>query len=165
MNTASGRGFASVLLSFFSYFTCAGEPEHVGSLISACSDGQMEICDQINELEHPARPVDILDAMALAFANRSGAMKLEKDKIPDLDKAYPLIIRDYFSSGKIAEKKRKKWFKEASLENCGQHYHVRWRMEKNWWPADKDENPDWRAIYPHVLDHYFGSCVSINNNN
>ncbi len=151
--------FISISLILFSCILFAEEPEHVGSLISACSDGQMEICDQINTLEHPAEPVDALDAMALAFANRVDGMALEEDKVPDLGKSYPLIIRDYFSNENIAEEKRKKWFKEAALENCGQHYHVKWRMEKSWWPADKNENPDWRAIYPHVLDHYFGYCV------
>lgn len=146
-------------LIIFSFSSLAEEPEHVGSLISACADGQMEICDQISLLEHPAEPVSPLDAMALNFSKQTDQLELEEDKVPDLGKAYPLIIRDYFSNENISEEKRKKWFKEAALENCAQHYHMRWRMEKNWWPVDKNGNPDWRAIYPHVLDHYFGYCV------
>ena len=159
MKVTSKKYFISIPLIIFSYCSLAEEPEHVGSLISACADGQMEICDQINTLEHPAEAVSPLDAMAMNFAKRSDIPELEEDKVPDLGKAYPLIIRDYFSNKNIAEEKRKKWFKEAALENCSSHYHVRWRMEKNWWPVDKNEDPDWRAIYPHVLDHYFGYCV------
>jgi len=159
MNAASLKNFTTIFFITFSCASLAEEPEHVGSLISACSDGQMEICDQINTLEHPSKAVSPLDAMAMNFEQRSDIPELEEDKVPNLGKAYPLIIRDYFSNKNIAEEKRKKWFKEAALENCGQHYHVRWRMEKNWWPVDRNEDPDWRAIYPHVLDHYFGYCV------
>ena len=114
MRAASLKNCTTIFLITFSCFSFAEEPEHVGSLISACSDGQMEICDQINTLEHPTEPVDELDAMALAFANRVDGMALEEDKVPDLGKSYPLIIRDYFANENIAEEKRKKWFKEAA---------------------------------------------------
>ncbi len=148
-----------LFMFFFSHLSYANEAEHVGALISACSDGQMEICDQISRMEHPLEPVSALDAMALSFASRSASMQLDKNKIPNLGKAYPLIVKDYFSNEKITDESRKKWLKTANLEDCGKHYHIEWRIDKNWWPVDNNEDPDWRALYPHALDHYFGYCV------
>ncbi|GEM_PF-7132157 len=152
-------------LLFLLFITCtctvyADEPGDVSSLISACADGQMEICDQISRVKHPQAPISPLDAMALAFSKRVPTLDLvDENHRPELDKAYPLIVEDYFSSERISTAEREKWFLKERLVSCSQHYHARWRMEKNWWPVDNEGNPDWRSIYPHVLDHYFGYCV------
>lgn len=145
-----------VLLLFSATLNAA---DNLESLISACADGEMPICDQISQMKQPAQPTSALDARAIAFAKRASDLAIEQEQIPDLGKAYPLIVRDYFSSEKISTENRNQWFRESSLETCAAHYHQRWRMENNWWPVNEREDPDWRMIYPHVLDHYFGFCV------
>lgn len=148
------------LITLFPLGSRAETADELQALISACADGEMMICDQINELNRPSTPSSPLDAMALAFADRAPSFGIEQDAVPDLGKAYDLIVRDYFTNESISEENRQKWFREAALDNCAQHYHTRWRYEKAWWPVTEENTPDWRTIYPHALDHYFGFCVA-----
>lgn len=148
------------IILFSLSFSAANANDELQSLISACADGDMTICDQINDLQRSEEPASGLDAMAIAFAKRAPNLGISNGELPDLEKAYDLIVRDYFSSEKISVENRAKWFREKALPSCATHYHTRWRFEKNWWPVKEDNSPDWRTIYPHALDHYFGFCVT-----
>ncbi len=134
--------------------------DDVRGLISACADGDLEVCRQ---LEHGGGAGGsgsrLLDARARAFATTAATVDLQRNGEPDLARAYPLIVDDYFAAPGIDAAKRQRWYRAADLPACAEHYAGRWLHESHWWPTDAQEQPDWQLIYLHALDHYFGHCV------
>ena len=134
--------------------------DDVRGLISACADGNVEVCRQLDRGgAQGGSGSATLDARAAAFAATS-VSGLERDGEPDLARAYPLIVADYFSAPSIDARTRTRWYHEAELPACAEHYAARWLQERHWWPTDADGHPDWGLIYLHALDHYFGHCAS-----
>ncbi|MGH6636392.1 MAG: hypothetical protein ACRED0_09775 [Gammaproteobacteria bacterium] len=129
-------------------------------LIAACADGNMEICVQLGGSSGSPEPSSRLDARAVAFQQRAASLKLnDSENTPDLVKAYPVVVRDFFSAKTISAQERGVFYRPEALPECAQHYHETWIYDRGWWPVGKNGKPDWRLIYPHILDHYFGYCV------
>lgn len=134
--------------------------EDFTALIAACADGNMEICVQLEGLSGGSpEPSSRLDARAVAFQQRAPSLKLDGENTPELAKAYPLVVRDFFSAKTISAGERGLFYRPAALPECAQHYHETWLYDRGWWPVGENGKPDWRLIYPHILDHYFGYCV------
>lgn len=130
------------------------------ALVSACADGEMEICRQLSlasfEQQGPQSP---LEARAALFAGDPEQAELVEAMEPDLKGGYGAVVAHYFATPGMAESARERYFLPAALSECGAHYHEVWALERGWWPTDAEDRPVWPLIYMHMLDHYFGYCV------
>lgn len=155
--TGRRAGFPTLAL----LMACAGvaADDDVRGLISACADGNVEVCRQLDRGGAGGGSGSAaLDARASAFA-ATAAGSLDRDGEPDLARAYPLIVADYFAAPGIDAAGRARWYRPADLPACAEHYAGRWLLERHWWPTGADGQPDWTLIYLHALDHYFGHCA------
>jgi hypothetical protein len=149
------RGLALVLL----LVGLDSRGDDVRGLLSACADGNLAICQQLENSAGRETGSKTLDRLAGQFAGRAAGLALEHDGEPRLDAAYPLIVTDYFAAPQVNNADRARWLRPELLSDCAQHYSDTWIHERNWWPMDARAAPDWHLIYLHVLDHYFGYCV------
>lgn len=99
-----------------------------------------------------------LEARAQAFAAVAEEQDLLDDGLPNLRKAYPLVIRDYAAWDERLPGHEQWQLREGMLEFCADHYHNVWRNERMTWPVTADGEADWFDIYVQVLDHHFGYC-------
>lgn len=140
--------------------SASSRAEDFTALIAACADGDMEICAQLGGLsDRSPEPSSRLDARAVAFQRKAPNLELDRENTPDLAKAYPLVVQDFFSAKTISAEERRLFYRPEALPACAQHYHETWIYDRGWWPVGNNGKPDWRLIYPHILDHYFGYCV------
>lgn len=148
------------VLSACLVLSTASVGEDFTALIAACADGDMEICAQLaGASDNSSEPSSRLDVRAVAFEHRATSLKLDHENTPDLAKAYPLVVRDFFEAETISAEERALFYRPEALPQCAQHYHETWIYDRGWWPVRQDGKPNWRLIYPHILDHYFGYCV------
>lgn len=130
------------------------------ALISACADGNMDICQQIGGQSDDTAAATPLERRAMDFRDRAGTLELLLDELtPDLARGYDLVVRDYFSAESITDVQRERYFRAAALPECAAHYTEVWLHERGWWPTRSDGGPDWMVLYIHMLDHYFGYCA------
>ncbi|MCC7412568.1 MAG: hypothetical protein IT495_13195 [Gammaproteobacteria bacterium] len=134
--------------------------EDLRGLISACADGDMQLCRQIDQVGADAGiGSSALDTLASQFAGAVATdVTLVHDGTPDLAAVYPRVIDAYFAAPELADA-RGSWSRPQRIPACAEHYADTWLYERSWWPTDREGRPDWRLIYFHVLDHYFGLCV------
>lgn len=153
------RERAAAVLVALALVPSAGADDLRG-LISACADGDLAMCRQLEDGRAGAESGSpTLDALAEGFAARAPALGLAAaDGVPRLAAAYGEVVADYFAHPRLAEQ-RARWYLEQRIPGCARHYADTWLHERNWWPTDADGGTDWRLVYLHVLDHYFGYCV------
>jgi len=134
------------------------------ALVSGCADQYMDICQQVGNiaLEGTDDSQDApgsLEARGTAFRARAEGLGLMRGDPPPLLEGYQAVVRDYFDNPIVNPEQRAEFFLEAELPTCAQHYTDTWFYEREWWPSNRDGNPEWKILYLHMLDHYFGWCV------
>ena len=123
-----------------------------------CAAGKQESCARADLLSSDLIKQKRLENRSVAFWKDVNTEELMLDKKkPNLEAAYPLVIRDYFKME--AEAGDKQTLLEDRLPQCARHYHNHWINKKMWWPANDDGSPDWPSIYTFIIDHYYGFCL------
>jgi hypothetical protein len=140
-------------------FAAQARADDVRGLLSACADGDMALCQQLESGRGHESGSAALDRQAAAFAGRFDLDALTRKGEPDLAAVYPRIVTDYFAAPELSAIKRARWARPDRYADCARHYHEVWIHERNWWPMTATGAPDWQLIYLHVMDHYFGYCV------
>lgn len=132
------------------------------ALISACSDGDMLMCQQLGTVARdPTTTLTPLERLAEAFAQRAVGLTLTgADGEPDLERTYAIVVEDYFAAPAMKPDARARYFRVQALGDCAEHYNDTWKIERHWWPTDASGAVDWRTLYLHMLDHYFGHCIA-----
>jgi len=134
------------------------------ALVSGCAEGQMELCQQVGNVARDGMddredPPGSLEALGTAFRGRADALGLLAIDPPPLFQGYQAVVRDYFAYPLVSPAQREQFFFEQGLAGCAQHYADTWLHERQWWPVTATGVPEWKVLYLHVLDHYFGYCV------
>lgn len=133
--------------------------DHSDKLMEACSRGDQRACQEIEQtVEQNRVQLEELNQRADAFQSQSKDLAVQVDKIPDLKKAYPLAVKDYFASDAIGPSHRRRGWNEQLLATCSQRFHEFWINQRGEWPTDPSGQPDWATIYLQILDHYFRYC-------
>ena len=123
-----------------------------------CAAGKQESCIRAKKLEADLVLQQRLEKRAEEFWKDINTTELMLDKKkPDLQRAYPLVMRDYIKME--AEAGDSQILREERLPQCARHYHNHWINKKMWWPANDDGTPDWPSIYTFIVDHYYGFCL------
>lgn len=137
----------------------AGAEDYLDRLMEACSAGNKKACEEIEQMaEANKNQLEKLNQRARFFQSQSSHLAIQGGTIPDLNKAYPIIVKDYFASDAIGPSHRKRGFTERLLNKCSQQFHGVWINQKKEWPTLPSGQPDWSTIYFQVLDHYFRFC-------
>lgn len=105
----------------------------------------------------PAVDFEQLDRAARAFAQRDDVQALVEDNRPQLARAYPLVVRDYFIRSADTDPLPEP--RPDQVAKCARHYEMTWLQRRFVWPVTEDGTPDWRSIYIQALDHYLGFCL------
>lgn len=134
------------------------------AMVSACADGDMRMCQQLSLIApDPAAPQTPLERLAAAFAADPAQRALTgSEGTPDLVTGYVRVVENYFATPAITPEARERHFRAQALPECAAHYNEVWGLERNWWPTDAQGAADWRLLYLHMLDHYFGYCLVAN---
>jgi hypothetical protein len=153
-------GTALVALLVFS--PAASSQTALRSLVGGCADGDMNLCQQIGEVstEDDEDAPGSLEALASAFRRRAPGLGLESNEEPPLEAGYSAVVKDYFESPLVTAEDRERYFLEAELPDCSAHYADVWLHERQWWPTNPKGEAEWKVLYLHVLDHYFGYCLT-----
>ena len=148
------------LLTFL-FLPVADQPHSVtveDFLQRECAAGKQESCERAEQLAVDLEKQKRLEDRTLEFWKDVNTTELMLDKKkPDLEGAYPLVIRDYLKME--AEAGDTQTLQEDLLPSCARHYHNHWVNKKMWWPANDDGTPDWPSIYTFIVDHYYGFCL------
>ena len=137
----------------------AGARDYLDGLMEACSTGNKKACEEIDQMvEANKNQLEKLNQRASFFQSQSSDLAIQAGNIPDLIKAYPIIIDDYFASDAIGPSHRERGFTKKLLSKCSQQFHEVWINQKKEWPTLPSGQPDWSTIYLQVLDHYFRFC-------
>lgn len=100
----------------------------------------------------------MIEQAASDFAQRDDVNALVKDNRPQLAKAYPLVVRDYFSRSDQQQQPLPEP-RPSLVSQCARHYEYTWMHRRFVWPTEEDGTPDWQSIYIQALDHYLGFCL------
>ena len=147
---------ATALLSGAGYARAA---DYTDKLMEACSRGDARACRKIEQIvEQNKVQLEKLNRRAAAFQSQSEEMGIQVGRIPDLKKAYPLAIKDYFASDAIGPSHLKRGWNERLLTSCSRHFREFWINQRKEWPTDQSGQPHWATIYLQILDHYFSYC-------
>lgn len=132
------------------------------ALVSACADGEMQVCQQLSlATGRPAGPPTPLELRAQAFvADPAVAALVGRPGEPDLLAGYPRVVEHYFATPGLPAEARARYLRADALPGCAAHYHEVWALERGWWPTDAQGAADWQLLYLHMLDHYFGYCLT-----
>lgn len=123
-----------------------------------CQQGDTKACQRFEAMEEEQKQAEEMEKRAIAFSRNFDNEHYEQNNKPDLEAAYPVVMRDYFQfeaeagNGKLI-------LDEARLRSCARHYHNYWVNRKLWWPTTEAGRPDWTSIYIYIVDHYFGYCL------
>ncbi|MFQ5853898.1 MAG: hypothetical protein ACE5JU_25340 [Candidatus Binatia bacterium] len=146
-----------LLLACFAALMLTSEPvwpqfDRLERLLDACSRGDQKACQELE-------PLKALNRQADAFSRNYRNLGIQSEKIPDLRKAYPLVLRDYLASRAARPVDRRLGLKEDLLAPCSEHFHDFWINQRKEWPTAPSGEPDWHVIYLQILDHYFSFCT------
>ena len=148
-------------LLMFLFLPAAAGPHNVtveDFLQQECAACKQDSCVRAQQLAVELVQQQRLEKRAVEFWKDIDTIELMLDKKkPDLQRAYPLVIRDYFKME--AEAGNAQTLQENRLPQCARHYHNHWINKKMWWPANDDGTPDWPSIYTFIVDHYYGFCL------
>jgi hypothetical protein len=123
-----------------------------------CAAGHQNACEKLAALSEGLVQQKRLEQRSIEFWKDINTHELMLDKKkPDLQDAYPLVMRDFFKMDAAAGSTEK--LNEERLPQCALHYHNHWLNKKLWYPANDDGLPDWPAIYIYIVDHYYGYCL------
>lgn len=123
-----------------------------------CDAGDHHACERLAELNESLVYQKRLEQRSNEFWNEVNIEELMIDKkTPDLQDAYPLVMRDFINME--AEYGSTEKLDEERLPQCAAHYHNHWVNRKMWWPRLEDGTPDWPSIYNYIVDHYYGYCL------
>ncbi|MCI0590527.1 MAG: hypothetical protein L0Y67_02815, partial [Gammaproteobacteria bacterium] len=98
--------------------------------------------------------MDKLEMQARAFQARVPDLGIQDDNVPNLEKAYPLVVRDYFNSDAVLASHGNRRLNAEILTPCAQHFHNFWINPRRAWPTSESGEPDWELIYVLIVDHY-----------
>ncbi|MBI1732589.1 MAG: hypothetical protein HYR49_07440 [Gammaproteobacteria bacterium] len=140
----------------------AGAPAREVSLLDfwrdKCAQGDTEACARIRSAQPGVDRIARLDAYAEQFAAGADRAGWQDGRRPRLDRSYIPALTLYFQ-GEQAVDAPLTALDEQALGMCARHYHHYWVDRKLWWPTDENRQPDWRAIYYFIVDHYLGVCL------
>lgn len=122
-----------------------------------CEEGNQQACARLAELSAGLVLQQKLEQRSREFWKDVTTGELMLDGKPDLQAAYPLVIRDFLVAEVQAGVNEEP--NEERLRECARHYHNHWINKKLWYPANEDGSPDWPAVYVYIVDHYYGFCL------
>lgn len=123
-----------------------------------CNKGNQQACDDYKNLSASLVIQRRIKERSEIFWNDVNTSELMLDeKRPNLQAAYPLVIRDFIKTEQEAGENVE--VNEERLPECAQHYHNHWINKKLWYPSNENGTPDWTAIYEYIVDHYYGYCL------
>ena len=122
-----------------------------------CEEGNQQACARLAELSAGLVLQQKLEQRSREFRKDVATGELMLDGKPDLQAAYPLVIRDFLVAEVQAGVNEEP--NEERLRECARHYHNYWINKKLWYPANDNGSPDWPAIYVYIVDHYYGFCL------
>lgn len=158
---------ARQLLVLFCFACCmsitslavADAEEFIFPLIKSCSEGDEEACAEIDKMgkKHKAR-IKSLIAQADSFQADAPFLGIEKVKIPNLRKAYPIILHRYMNSDALDPVHGSQGVSEKIMNSCGEEFHNLFFLHGKEIPLLESEYPDWGSIYLMTIEHYFQNC-------
>ncbi len=125
-----------------------------------CEAGKTQACEKVTELSASRVNQERLEKRSHEFWKEVNTDELMLDpKKPDLQDAYPLVMRDFIKME--TEAGSTETLDEERLSQCAAHYHNHWINRKMWWPMLEGGTPDWPSIYNYIVDHYYGYCLRL----
>ncbi|MDP2323494.1 MAG: hypothetical protein Q8N51_05635 [Gammaproteobacteria bacterium] len=148
----------SVLFVCFSELVAA--EDFLDQLMKACSEGDQKACKELDQITEQLRvKIDRLNAQADAFqAEAQTGGGLQTGKLPNLEKAYPIILSRYMSSDAVEPIYRKRGLDERLIPQCAKSFHDLFFIHKKEVPVRGSGEPDWAVIYMLTIDHYYRHC-------
>jgi hypothetical protein len=122
-----------------------------------CEKGDQVSCEKLDSLSKGLVVQKRLKKRSEIFWEGVDTSLLTRDKKPNLQDAYPLVMLDFIHSENEAGVNEH--LDLEKLPRCAQHYHNHWINKKLWWPTNEDGTPDWPSIYIFIVDHYYGHCL------
>ena len=154
--------FMSIILFCFSatlVLAAVNEP-HSFTIIDfwqrKCEEGDKAACVKLETNKQNELKLENLNSLASKFQENIIPEDFLLDKKPNLDKAYPLVIKNYLESFTTQQIKNAG---EFAIDYCAKHFHNYWLNKKYWWPTNSEDKPDWGTIYVYIVDHYHGLCL------
>jgi hypothetical protein len=128
-------------------------------LMERCSNGDTQACNEINKLsEKYKEQLKRLNEQADAFRVEAPLLGIENNKIPDIKKAYPMILKRYMSSDTVEPIHRRRGLNPEIVKICSKHLHDLYFIHGKEIPLLESGHPDWGSLYFVVIDHYFRYC-------
>ncbi len=124
-----------------------------------CRKGDERACEKVERIRDERVQLDSLEKQAVAFQTRSSELGIQTDNVPDLGKAYPLVVNDYFASDAVLDSHGKSELQERLFASCSEHFRHFWINPRRAWPTTTSGDPDWELIYVLIVDHYVGFCA------
>ncbi|MCK4347946.1 MAG: hypothetical protein KAW47_04950 [Thermoplasmatales archaeon] len=128
-------------------------------LMERCSKGDMQACDEINELTDKHREqIERLNDQADRFHAEVPSLGIEKRNIPNFKKAYPIILQHYMVSDTIEPVHRQRGLNKKFIEICAKHFYDLFFKYGKDIPKTETSDTDWGMIYLMTIEHYFRFC-------
>ena len=119
----------------------------------------MQACDEINKIakKYEAQ-IERLNAQADKFRADAPSLSIEENKIPNIQKAYAIILKRYISSKTIEPAHKLRGLDDRIVDICGRHLRDLYFVYGKEIPALQSGHPDWGIIYLVAIEHYFRFC-------
>ncbi len=144
------------VLVFFSYPVSAETIREFHERM--CNEGKQDSCERAREIKEGEMHGAWVDELGQRFSETVNREELEEDNKPILNKAYPIVLDNYFSAERQKNGKQH-YLDQYRMKYCADHYHNYWRYRKMIWPVNEDNTPDWATIYFFIVEHYYGYCL------
>lgn len=151
--------FICILIILFMFHQSIEAEDQLDRLMKACSEGDKKACEVIDRIveEHKSE-IDRFNAQADLFQADAKKLGLQNGYEPNLEKAYPIILKRYLSSNAVDPVHKKKGINKQLLPACAKSFNDLFFVYGKKIPRLSSGEPDWAIIYTQTVEHYFRYC-------